>query len=234
MNITATYQSITSVLLEWIFVHTPGLYTKHIIYYQSGGVSYNSSFTHSEDSGTFYHLALPPEGVHSISLVAVYQAVANTVYLPSLVAGPVDPGRLFTIYYCLCHIFTIAIAAPVVSVSGEGSGVAETSYSLTCRVSLPSGVEPDSLDIQWVGLPTPQPVMISAGIHISNVNVTLNPLPPTTTPYTCRASYTENGVSSRIVEDSISINAVGKSNHVSIGDVYIFCFYVSLQVCQCS
>ena len=88
--------------------------------------------------------------------------------------------------------------------------MAGTSYSLTCRVSLPSGVEPDSLDIQWVGLPTPQPVMISAGVYISNVNVTLNPLPPSTTSYTCRASYTENGVSSRIVEDSISVNVVSK------------------------
>ena len=89
--------------------------------------------------------------------------------------------------------------------------MAGTSYSLTCRVSLPSGVEPDSLDIQWVGLLTPQPVMISAGVYISNVNVTLNHLPPTTTSYICRASYTENGVSSRIVEDSISVNVVSKS-----------------------
>ena len=94
MNLTATYQSITSVLLEWIFVHIPGLTTSIVVYYQSGGVSYNISFTHSEDSATFYHLVLPPEGVHSISLVAVYQAEVNTVYLPSLVAGPVDPGML--------------------------------------------------------------------------------------------------------------------------------------------
>ena len=92
MNLTATYQSITSVLLEWIFVHTPGRATIHIVYYQSGGVSYNSSFTRNGDSGTFYHLALPPEGIHSISLVTVYQAEVNLVYLPSLVAGPVDPG----------------------------------------------------------------------------------------------------------------------------------------------
>ena len=109
-------------------------------------------------------------------------------------------------------LFATVLAAPVmVNVSGEGSGVAGTSYSLTCRVSLPSGVEPDSLDIQWVGLPTPQPVMISAGVYISNVNVTLNPLPPTTTSYTCRASYTENGLSSITVEDSISINVISKS-----------------------
>ena len=97
MNLTASYQSITSVLLEWIFVHTPGLTTTNVVYYQSGGVSYNSSFTSSRDSGTFYRLALPPEGVHSIYLVAMNQAEDNIVYFPSLVAGPVDPGRLFTI-----------------------------------------------------------------------------------------------------------------------------------------
>ena len=97
MNLTATYQSFTIVLLEWIFVHTPGRATKHVVYYQSGGVSYNSSFTHSRDSGTFYQLALPPEGVYSISLVAMNQAEGNVVYLPSLVAGPVNPGILFTI-----------------------------------------------------------------------------------------------------------------------------------------
>ena len=94
-------------------------------------------------------------------------------------------------------------------VSGEGSGVAGISYTLSCRVSLPSGVEPDSLDIQWLGLSTPEPVMISTGVYISTV--TLDPLPPTTTDYTCRASYTENGVSSGVVEESLTINVVSKS-----------------------
>ena len=94
-------------------------------------------------------------------------------------------------------------------VSGEGPGVAGTSYTLSCRVSLPSGVEPDSLDIQWLGLSTPEPVMISTGVYISTV--TLDPLPPTTTDYTCRASYTENGVSSGVVEESLTINVVSKS-----------------------
>ena len=97
----------------------------------------------------------------------------------------------------------------MVVVSGEGSGVAGTSYTLSCRVSLPSGVEPDSLDIQWLGLSTPEPVMISTGFYINTV--TLDPLPPTTTDYTCRASYTENGVSSGVVEESLTINIVSKS-----------------------
>ena len=97
----------------------------------------------------------------------------------------------------------------MVVVSGEGSGVAGTSYTLSCRVSLPSGVEPDSLDIQWLGLSTPEPVMISPGVYISTV--TLDPLLPTTTDYTCRASYTINGVSSGVVEESLPVNVFSKS-----------------------
>ena len=96
--------------------------------------------------------------------------------------------------------------------SGEGSGVTGTSYTLTCRVSLPSGVEPDSLDIQWLGLPTPQPVMISTGVYISNV--TLNPLLPNNTGYTCTASYTINGVSSLLVQKSTRISTTGKLSNI--------------------
>ena len=87
--------------------------------------------------------------------------------------------------------------------------MAGTAYILSCRVSIPSGVEPDSLDIQWLGLSTPEPVMISTGVYISTV--TLDPLLPTTTVYICRASYTENGVSSGVAEESLLINVVSKS-----------------------
>ena len=88
--------------------------------------------------------------------------------------------------------------------SGEGSGVVGTSYTLTCRVSLPSGVEPDSLDIQWLGLPPTQPVMTTAGVYIRNL--TLDPLLPNgPESYTCNASYTANGVSSRLVQATINI-----------------------------
>ena len=51
--------------------------------------------------------------------------------------------------------------------------------------------------------------MISTGVYISTV--TLDPLPPTTTDYTCKASYTENGVPSGIVQKSLTINVVSKS-----------------------
>ena len=68
------------------------------MYYQSEGVSYNISFT--RESGTLYQLNnLPPEGVHSLYLVAMNQAKGNIVYLPSLVAGPVDPGRFHILFF---------------------------------------------------------------------------------------------------------------------------------------
>ena len=100
---------------------------------------------------------------------------------------------------------SVAVVAesPEVVVSGEGSGVTGTSYKLTCRVSLPSGVEPDSLDIQWLGLPTPQPVMISTGVYISNV--TLNPLLPNNTGYTCTANYTIGSVLSTTAKSSLNL-----------------------------
>ena len=107
------------------------------------------------------------------------------------------------------NIITVIAESPEVVVSGEGSGVAGTLYTLTCTVTLPSGysgVVPDpQVYIQWLGLPTPpQPVQrFPSGVYITNV--TLDPLPSNTTRYTCTASYTTNGVSSRAVQATIFI-----------------------------
>ena len=130
------------------------------------------------------------------------------------------------------YSFATVVAPPAVVVSGEGSGVAGTSYTLSCRVSLPSGVEPDSLDIQWLGPSTPESVMISTGVYTSNV--TLDPLPPTTTDSTCRASYTINGVSSGVVQESLTINVVSKSTLFQCHrDCVVMCAILSLQVSLC-
>ena len=130
------------------------------------------------------------------------------------------------------YSFATVVAPPAVVVSGEGSRVAGTSYTLSCRVSLPSGVEPDSLDIQWLGLSTPEPVMISTGVYISTV--TLDPLPPTTTDYNCRASYTINGVSSGVVQESLTLNVVSKSTLFQCHrDCVVMCAILSLQVSLC-
>ena len=64
-----------------------------MVYYQSGGVSYSESFSLRRDSETIHQLNnLPPGGIHSISLVAMRQGQSVPAYLPSFVAGPVDPG----------------------------------------------------------------------------------------------------------------------------------------------
>ena len=141
----------------------------------------------------------------SIAELEEVQECGDVIYLIVMVHSRVSTSTLAL----LLQVFTVLYSeSPEVVVSGEGSGVTGTSYTLTCRVSLPSGVEPDSLDIQWLGLPTPQPVMISTGVYISNV--TLNPLLPNNTGYTCTASYTINGVSSLLVIESICITDISK------------------------
>ena len=67
-----------------------------MVYYQSGGVSYSDSFSLRRDSETIHQLNnLPAGGIHSISLVAMRQGQSVLAYLPSVVAGPVDPGMFW-------------------------------------------------------------------------------------------------------------------------------------------
>ena len=67
-----------------------------MVYYESGGVSYSESFSLRRDSLTIHQLNnLPAGGIHSISLVAMRQGLSILAYLPSLVAGPVDPGMFW-------------------------------------------------------------------------------------------------------------------------------------------
>ena len=92
-GLTATYKSTTSVLLEWTFAQSPSTGISYVVYYQSGGVSYSLSLRRGSE--TIHQLNdLPPGGIHSISLVAMRQGQNLLAYLPSLVAGPVDPGML--------------------------------------------------------------------------------------------------------------------------------------------
>ena len=147
---------------------------------------------------------LPPGGIYNISLVAI-------VHLPSPVVGPFTPsplqvpGLLRMIIIALAYSNNIIL--PVVSVSGEGSRVAGTSYTLTCTVTVPSGVQ--LLSIQWLGQETSPPAQISSGLYISNATVTLGTPPPTNAVYTCRATYTLSGVTSQRVQDNIfSINVI--------------------------
>ena len=180
--------------------------TRYYVYYQSGGVAHNVSFSLTRDQRSYVMMDLPLESITNIRLVALTKSNIY-MYLPSTIGRSISSSMLNILLSSVLHFLAISIAvtaeSPEVEVSGEGSGVTGTSYTLTCRVSVPSGVEPDSLDIQWLGLPTPQPVMISTGVYISKV--TLNPLLPNNTGYTCTASYTINGVSSKLAQATISI-----------------------------
>ena len=185
--------------------------TRYFVYYQSGGLARNVSFSLTRDQRSYMVMDLPLEPITYIHMVALTRSTW-LVYLPSTLARPIFSSMLNIVLSSVLHFLAIFITvvaeSPEVVVSGEGSGVTGTSSTLTCRVSLPSGVEPDSLDIQWLGIPTPQPVMISTGVYISNV--TLNPLLPNNNEYTCTASYTINGVSSLLVQKSTRISTTGK------------------------
>ena len=79
-----------SVVLEWTFPQQPSTDVNYVVYYQSGGVE---SFSLMRGSATIHQLNnLPAGGIHSISLVAMRQGQNLLAYLPSVVAGPVDPG----------------------------------------------------------------------------------------------------------------------------------------------
>ena len=203
--------------------------TRYFVFFQTGGVLDNVSFSLTRDQRSYKMRNLPLEPITNIRMVALTKS-SIFMCLPSTMLKAICSSMLnillSSVLHSLAIFITVVAESPEVVVSGEGSGVTGTSYTLTCRVSLPSGVEPASLDIQWLGLPTPQPVMISTGVYISNV--TLNPLLPNNNGYTCTASYTINGVSSRLVIKSICITDISKFS-TSNSVYYIMCNIQMLQ-----
>ena len=109
-------------------------------------------------------------------------------------------------------VHTAVVEPPEVTLSGSGSRVAGTSYTLTCTVTPPTGVQFDSSfppNVQWSGpdttLLTPMnPSQISRGVYVSNI--TLNPLQETHSgQYSCSASYSLRGISSGVVTDKVQL-----------------------------
>ena len=109
---------------------------------------------------------------------------------------------------------TAVVEPPEVTLSGSGSRVAGTSYTLTCTVTPPTGVQLDGSvppNIQWSWpdtmrlIPT-EASQISSGVYVSNI--TLNPLQETHSgQYSCRASYYLGG---EVVADETSITVTCK------------------------
>ena len=95
--------------------------------------------------------------------------------------------------------------------SGEGSGVVGTSYTLTCRVSLPSGVEPDSLDIQWLGPSTDEQIVDTTNNRVVTRQLSLDPLSLARGgDYTCTASYTVDGQTTVTTSDTERVIPISK------------------------
>ena len=103
----------------------------------------------------------------------------------------------------------------MVRVSGEGSGVAGTSYSLTCTVRLPLGVDQFLLNIQWKrphmpfipALPTPathNPLLFTATFHLSSLQSS------DAGEYLCQASYSLGGHTSPPLESYLVLFAISK------------------------
>ena len=109
-----------------------------------------------------------------------------------------------------------AVEPPVVSVSGTGSRVRGTAYTLTCRVTLPSGVhvERDSLDIQWLKSNTSftPPIIYSNGSY--TVNLTFTSLDRGI--YTCRANYSLSIFPSPVVLSNLStLSVIPRCKYIS-------------------
>ena len=159
---------------------------------------------------------LPVGGVYSISLVAL-------VDLPSPVVGPVTPGKLMVQlaimhanYHCKFYVILgiSVVAAPVfVSMSGEGSTVAGTSYSLTCIVRLPAGVYQVSPNIQWKRPNTPFTPASSIRVITLGFLATLQ-LPSLQSSdageYLCQATYSLGGYTSPHVNGSFTLDVISK------------------------
>ena len=96
-------------------------------------------------------------------------------------------------------------------VSGEGSGVVGISYTLTCTVSLPSGVEPDSLDIQWLGPSTDEQTVDTTDNRVRTSQLSLDPLSLAHGgDYTCTASYTVDGGTAVTTSDTERVIPISK------------------------
>ena len=151
---------------------------------------------------------LPVGGIHNISLVAL-------VHLPSPLTGPVSPGiSIHSTSIPSLNPIAAAVESPEVVVSGEGSGVTGTSYTLTCRVSLPSGVQETSPNIQWkrpnMLLSSSSPISQSGRYFLATLQ--LQSLQSTDEgEYICLAGYYIGNISSPLVMRYITIYVICKS-----------------------
>ena len=66
--------------------------TMYTVYYQSGGVSYNTSFTLTEDQRSYLVMDLPLEVITNVFIVAKVTRISGVLRLPSPIVGPAFLG----------------------------------------------------------------------------------------------------------------------------------------------
>ena len=109
-NLTATYKSLSTVLLEWMFSDPVVGNTMYTVYYQSGGVSYNTSFTLTEDQRSYLVMDHPLEVITNVFIVAKVTRISGGFCLPSPVVEPALLGRLHNSdCYILATVLTLSL-----------------------------------------------------------------------------------------------------------------------------
>ena len=101
----------------------------------------------------------------------------------------------------------------MVRVSGKGTGVAGTSYLLSCQAKIPPGVFNASHNIQWK---RPNMPFTPALLTRTDFTATLQ-LPSLQSSdageYLCQASYSLGGYTSPLVNDSFTLNVISKQTN---------------------
>ena len=101
----------------------------------------------------------------------------------------------------------------MMNVSGDGSGMAGTPYSLTCRVTLPPGVAQVSHNIQWKRPNMPFTPASITTITTTGFTATLQ-LPSLQSSdageYLCQASYSLGDHTSPLVNGSFTLVVIGE------------------------
>ena len=113
------------------------------------------------------------------------------------------------IVYILLFICSV-LEPPTVTVAAPGSAMAGSSLTLTCTVTLPTGVS-ETPTVQWEGpgLSTTGSVGGSGSTYTSQQ--TLAPLTLSQAgDYTCTATYTENGETSPEGSDTVTVTVTSE------------------------